>query len=222
LRCVLGWHHAEHGRSDEAARLVDAGAAAVADATEPTWRSFALWMRVRLHNRAAAEEARTAAVRYHAALESRLRTVTPSSPMIVVDIDRFKPVNDRFGHDAGDRVLRRVGRILLDCIRRGDLAARLGGDEFVVVLDAADRDVALRRAYEVRDRVRSEPWSHLRDGLRIAVSVGVAWGARAGDELYREADVALYEAKRACGAHVRASWAPRMADRGSDAPVSGG
>ena len=260
LRCVLGWHHIEHGRFDEAAALVDAGAAAVADATEPTWQSFALWAQVRLRNRGASADARMAAVRYHAALvaaretardalvrsvrvrlqtgrlraerdryaresltdsltglanrralESRLTTVTPALTMIVVDIDRFKPVNDRFGHDTGDRVLHRVGRILLDCIRPGDLAARLGGDEFVLVLDAADRDVALRRAHEVRDRVRSEPWQQLRDGLWIAVSVGVAWGARTGDELYREADDALYRAKRAGGARVHASWSPRMA-----------
>jgi diguanylate cyclase (GGDEF)-like protein len=262
LRCVLGWHHAEHGRFEEAAELVADGATAVADATEPTWQSFALWLQVRLHNRDAGTEARAAAARYHAALvaareaarnalvrsvrtrlhtarlraerdryaresltdsltglanrralESRLTTVTPSLTMIVVDIDEFKPVNDRFGHDTGDRVLRRVGRILLDCIRPGDLAARLGGDEFVVVLDAADRDVALRRAYEVRDRVRSEPWQELRDGLRIAASVGVAWGARTGDELYREADVSLYRAKRAGGARVNASWSPPMAGR---------
>jgi diguanylate cyclase (GGDEF)-like protein len=132
-----------------------------------------------------------------------LATVTPSLTLLMVDIDQFKPVNDQFGHDVGDQVLRRIGYILLDCIRPGDLAARLGGDEFVLVLEAADRDVAIRRGYEVRDRVRTEPWHELRAGLEVAVSVGVAWGARSGVALYREADEGLYQAKRAGGARVR-------------------
>lgn len=137
------------------------------------------------------------------ALESRLATVTPSLTLLMVDIDQFKPVNDRFGHDVGDQVLRRIGGILLDCIRPGDLAARLGGDEFVLLLETADRDVAIRRGYEVRDRVRTEPWHELREELEVAVSVGVAWGARSGVALYREADEGLYQAKRAGGARVR-------------------
>lgn len=137
------------------------------------------------------------------ALEARLRTVSASSVLIMIDIDQFKPVNDRFGHDVGDRVLRRVGEILLDCIRPGDMAARLGGDEFVVVLDAVDRDVAVRRSQEVRERVANEPWRDLHDDLAVAVSVGVAWGAPDGLALYRDADEGLYEAKRAGGDCVR-------------------
>lgn len=137
------------------------------------------------------------------ALETHLQAVSTSTTLIMIDIDQFKPVNDRFGHGVGDEVLRRIGQILLDCIRPGDLAARLGGDEFVLVLDAADRDVAIRRGHEVCDRIGSEPWHHLRDGLQVAASVGVAWGARDGLSLYREADDGLYEAKRAGGACVR-------------------
>lgn len=137
------------------------------------------------------------------ALETRLQEVTPSSTLIMVDIDQFKPINDEFGHDIGDQVLRRIGGILLECIRPGDLAARLGGDEFVVVLDAADRQVALRRGDEVAERIATEPWSDLHLGLQVHASVGVAWGATGGVALYREADEGLYRAKRAGGGTVR-------------------
>lgn len=146
------------------------------------------------------------------ALEARLRTVSASSVLIMIDIDQFKPVNDRFGHDVGDSVLRRVGEILLDCIRPGDMAARLGGDEFVVVLDAVDRDVAVRRSQEVRDRVASEPWQRLHEHLTVAVSVGVAWGAPDGLALYRDADEGLYEAKRAGGDCVRSGRTAHLSD----------
>jgi diguanylate cyclase (GGDEF)-like protein len=252
LQCVLGWHHLDHGRWEEAEPLVTSGARIVLDGTDPTFHTFAPWLLARIRNRDAGSAARAANARYQRtlvaarevsrealvrsvrarlqtgliraerdryaresltdpltglanrrALESRLATVTPSLTLLMVDIDQFKPVNDRFGHDVGDHVLRRIGRILLDCIRPGDLAARLGGDEFVLVLEAADRDVAIRRGYEVRDRVRTEPWDELREGLEVAVSVGVAWGARRGAALYREADDGLYQAKRAGGARVR-------------------
>jgi diguanylate cyclase (GGDEF)-like protein len=137
------------------------------------------------------------------ALEHRLQAVAPSTTLIMVDLDQFKQVNDGFGHDVGDEALRRIGRILLDCVRPGDLAARLGGDEFMLVLDAADRDVAIRRGYEVRDRIASEAWHELHHSLSVAASIGVAWGARDGVTLYREVDEGLYRAKRAGGARVR-------------------
>lgn len=138
------------------------------------------------------------------ALEARLRTQSTPATLIIVDIDRFKPVNDRFGHEVGDNVLRRIGQILRDCVRPGDLAARLGGDEFVLVLETADAEVAVRRGHEVRDLIRSEPWHDISPGLRVAASVGVACGQSGERELYRAADEALYEAKRAGGARVRA------------------
>jgi diguanylate cyclase (GGDEF)-like protein len=142
------------------------------------------------------------------ALEAHLAHHMAPSTLIIVDIDRFKPVNDRFGHDVGDRVLRRIGQILRDCVRTGDLAARLGGDEFILVLETADREVARRRGHEVRDRIRGDDWSHVHPGLTLAASVGVACGQGGSSALYRAADEALYRAKRSGGARVRMSAGP--------------
>jgi diguanylate cyclase (GGDEF)-like protein len=258
LRCVLGWHHLHHGRWDDAEPLIEQGAAELLDGTDATstTRSFALWLRAIVRNRAmrdggceallnyhwalrgAAEDARDALVKStrarlqteqlraerdrfaqesltdpltglanRRALEARLRDLSEGSTLIIVDIDRFKPVNDRFGHDVGDQVLRRIGRILRDCVRPGDLAARLGGDEFVLVLDTADTDVAdvaIRRGHEVRDRIRAETWPSVHPALTVAASVGVACGQQGAMALYRAADEALYTAKRAGGGRVRA------------------
>ena len=253
LRCVLAWHHIEHGRWDDAEALVHEGCELILSRPAPAFRSFALWLRARLRNRSTcaadlqalsdyrhallreAEHSRQAlsqsaqarlqterlrverdrfayesqtdsltGIANRRALEARLRTQTAPATLIIVDIDRFKPVNDRFGHEIGDNVLRRIGQILRDCVRPGDLAARLGGDEFVLVLETADAEVAVRRGHEVRDRIRSEPWHDLDPELRVAASVGVACGQAGERELYRAADEALYEAKRAGGGRVRA------------------
>jgi two-component system, cell cycle response regulator len=154
------------------------------------------------------------------ALEAHLRALSRGLTLLIVDVDRFKQVNDRFGHDVGDRVLRRIGRILCDCVRPGDLAARLGGDEFVLVLDTAEADVAIRRGHEVRDQVRVEAWHTIHPALKVAASVGVASGEQGAMELYRTADAALYAAKRAGGACVRASVT--VGGSAHDGPRNGG
>ncbi|MGY1854973.1 putative bifunctional diguanylate cyclase/phosphodiesterase [Modestobacter sp. SYSU DS0290] len=121
--------------------------------------------------------------------------------VLFCDLDEFKAVNDRLGHEAGDDLLCQVADRLRECLRPGDLLARLGGDEFVVVLaDDADRTVlatvgermlgALRRPFSLDDEL-----------VRIGASVGGALGDRAGpaavSDLLRDADAAMYEAKRA-------------------------
>jgi GGDEF domain-containing protein len=85
---------------------------------------------------------------------------TPAA-MLLIDLDNFKAVNDRYGHSTGDEVLRRVGRILLRHVRAGDLALRLGGDEFAVIMESATEpdldldvlaDTAAARAWELHRR----------------------------------------------------------------------
>jgi diguanylate cyclase (GGDEF)-like protein len=73
-------------------------------------------------------------------LENRIASLRPGWNLcgLLMDVDDFKPINDKFGHDAGDRALEDVGSLLMSSVRVEDLVARMGGDEFVVLLDSAD------------------------------------------------------------------------------------
>ncbi|MGY1729333.1 diguanylate cyclase [Geodermatophilus sp. SYSU D01062] len=134
------------------------------------------------------------------ALEADLarRPRTGQLSLLVVDVDHFKAVNDRFGHASGDRVLLGVAGTLAAAVREGDTAARLGGEEFVVVLPGAGREQALARAEQVRREVAAT--RHLLDGedVGVTVSVGVAVCPADGTSaaaLLEAADRALYTAK---------------------------
>jgi len=117
--------------------------------------------------------------------------------LLFVDIDHFKHVNDRYGHDTGDKVLQLVASTLAGCIRGGDTVGRWGGEEFLVIAHAADGEEALRSAERARLLVESA-WA--RSGTRriaVTISVGVAL-ARAGEltrDLVARADAAMLRAK---------------------------
>jgi diguanylate cyclase (GGDEF)-like protein len=116
--------------------------------------------------------------------------------VLMVDVDHFKSVNDRFGHRVGDGVLRRVAAVLAEHSRPSDLVARLGGDEFVLLLDGVHRADALRRGQELVQAVGRQSWQDLAAGLAVTVSAGLACGASPDvDALLAEADRRLYEAK---------------------------
>ncbi|MBO3743028.1 GGDEF domain-containing protein [Actinoplanes flavus] len=116
--------------------------------------------------------------------------------VMMIDVDHFKKVNDRFGHDVGDLVLVRLGQILAAQVRPADLAARLGGDEFVVILAEVLPGVPEARAGQILDAVRTHPWSEIAPGLTVSVSIGVHHGGRAElPALLSDADRSLYEAK---------------------------
>jgi diguanylate cyclase (GGDEF)-like protein len=117
---------------------------------------------------------------------------------LFVDLDRFKFVNDTYGHEVGDALLKEVGRALRDNVREVDLVGRLGGDEFTVALlhlhDAKDASLVARNLV----RVLSAPLSIDDRELRISASVGVSLFPRDGDTveaLTRSADTAMYEVK---------------------------
>ncbi len=130
-------------------------------------------------------------------LESIARQSIGTISLLVADLDRFKRVNDRFGHQVGDMVLISVGQVLHAHVRPADCAVRLGGDEFAIVLASAPPDIARRRAEALIDAVRRHPWHELAPGLSITISVGFASGATADfEELTERADRALYSAKR--------------------------
>ncbi|SCG40052.1 GGDEF domain-containing protein [Micromonospora coxensis] len=114
--------------------------------------------------------------------------------VLIVDIDRFKHINDSLGHATGDDVLRAVALVLTTSVRKGDFVARLGGDEFVAILPGADATAARQVAQRAVDAVADmTPW-------RARLSVGVASGlAYSLGETLAHADRAMYAAKRAGG-----------------------
>jgi diguanylate cyclase len=114
---------------------------------------------------------------------------------LFVDVDDFKQVNDRFSHDVGDEVLRRIAVILRTHCRTEDIPLRYGGDEFVILV-FGDGAVADGVAVRFHDAVRSAPWGQVAAGLKVTVSVGV--GRAAPDRgAMAAADAALYAAKGA-------------------------
>ena len=133
--------------------------------------------------------------------------------LLLIDLDHFKEINDQYGHAAGDLVLARVGGLLLDCVRRGDLVARLGGDEFAVVLDdigrAENTTLVAEKALEMFE---ANPVALGTSHLTIGASIGVAvysGGAEDAGGLVKAADTAMYEAK-ALGRNNFQCFAPHM------------
>lgn len=122
-----------------------------------------------------------------------------AASLVLVDLERFKEVNDRFGHAAGDEVIRVAARRLQDCATGRGTLARLGGDEFALVLPGTSLMAAAGLADELLGHL-AEPFEFRGDVLRIGASVGVAETSAGGNEdLMRRADAAMYRAKRAGG-----------------------
>jgi diguanylate cyclase (GGDEF)-like protein len=118
--------------------------------------------------------------------------------VLLVDLDHFKGINDRFGHTVGDEVLRRIGTLLAHLSRPSDLAVRLGGDEFLMSLTGCSAELAAARAHEYVGAVRDYPWHEVATGLQVGVSVGSAAGAATDvDQITEDADTQLYRAKAA-------------------------
>ncbi|BCJ49809.1 hypothetical protein Asp14428_12840 [Actinoplanes sp. NBRC 14428] len=124
----------------------------------------------------------------------------PDPPAIVmIDLDGFKPINDRYGHAAGDQVLRAVAQRMNGEVRAGDVAARLGGDEFAILLEDAGTALDPARFASRLLQVIAEPIVVGGVPLTVGASIGVAvrHGHRDVDHLMNDADAAMYSAKRA-------------------------
>jgi diguanylate cyclase (GGDEF)-like protein len=118
--------------------------------------------------------------------------------LLLFDLDRFKRINDSFGHATGDRVLHVFADVLSETLRPVDLVARIGGEEFVAVVPGVDAEAAVAIANRTRDTL--EKMALLVDGRRVGATVSVGVAASAGRQrtvidMLAEADQALYRAK---------------------------
>lgn len=117
---------------------------------------------------------------------------------MIVDIDHFKLVNDRYGHQFGDFVLKKVGLLLRSSVYETDFVGRYGGEEFGIVLPRADFEGVFRKAEAIRTRIESESFSQGFETVKVTVSIGIAHFPRDGSAaggLISKADAALYRAK---------------------------
>ena len=118
--------------------------------------------------------------------------------LMILDLDHFKQVNDTYGHDAGDEVLRSVAKCLKSMTRYHDIVARLGGEEFAIVAPNMDLELLQRVADRMRKAIASLAIETGGMQLNVTSSVGLAlWNKEeTAEEFYRRADKQLYEAKR--------------------------
>jgi diguanylate cyclase len=207
-----------------------AGAIVLSRRTDDVWPEAA----VRLLNSAAAEtSAALARVYSHQAAESEARTdqltqlpnrryfdeycrllasrrrSTDRVAIIAVDVDHFKKLNDQYGHQVGDVVLRAIANAIQCSVREEDVPARFGGEEFVVLLRNPSHGFAMEVGERIRENVRDLNLIEAGVTERVTVSVGVASGEHAGEpieEIVERADRALYAAKRSGRDRVVEAW----------------
>jgi diguanylate cyclase (GGDEF)-like protein len=121
-----------------------------------------------------------------------------TAAVALIDLDRFKSINDCHGHAVGDAVLSRVAGLLRAGVREQDLVVRLGGDEFLLLLTVPDVGPARRRCEAILDSCATSDWDEISPGLTLTASFGVAHGSlEEFGELCAAADAALYRAKEA-------------------------
>jgi two-component system, cell cycle response regulator len=120
--------------------------------------------------------------------------------MVMMDLDRFKAINDTYGHDAGDKVLKRFAELLQATTRQCDISGRLGGDEFIWILTFVDEDGVRHVVERIRQAMESQAFVFDGNNVRATASFGIAHlqpgQASNFDQLLVQADLALYSAKR--------------------------
>jgi diguanylate cyclase (GGDEF)-like protein len=129
----------------------------------------------------------------------RVRRHGSSLSVLIFDLDHFKNVNDTYGHEMGDRVLKSVADASIGVKRITDVAARIGGEEFALLLPETDRDGAMKMAHRLRESIEETTTSHpTQPSVMVTASVGVATVSQASkdvENVLRSADEAMYEAK---------------------------
>jgi len=168
---------------------------------------FALARRASHHNRLLARQTRVDAptgllnrTSWESAVDDELRRFKrggAASALLMIDIDNFKDVNDRYGHLAGDEVIRTTAATIQGCIRDLDVSGRYGGDEFGVLLAHTGMHAALAAAERIRQRVADTEFERA-PGVRCTLSIGIALASRGMEDVHAwisQADAALYRAK---------------------------
>jgi len=135
-------------------------------------------------------------------------------PVLFIDLDRFKEINDTLGHEIGDQLLKQVAERLQSTIREGDTVARFGGDEFTALLEGVtSADIVSKRAASIMEAL-DKVFEIGKHSLYVTASVGIAvYPTDTGDinKLFRAADTAMYQSKGAGGNTYR-FFTPEMAD----------
>lgn len=140
---------------------------------------------------------------YTALVEGYLASIAPEySPrgaLLIIDVDFFKSVNDRFGHDSGDDALRVIGQAIKATLEPSDLVARIGGEEFSVFMPDVDEDKALQRSESIRSAIAETKFhaGDVRVPLTVSVGTVLVVPGMAFKEVYRAADQLMYNAKAA-------------------------
>ncbi|WAJ72240.1 sensor domain-containing diguanylate cyclase [Catenovulum adriaticum] len=149
---------------------------------------------------------------------TRAQRLETQCALLFIDLDKFKPVNDQYGHDVGDQLLKQVAQRLILCIRDNDTIARLGGDEFVVIIEDLEE---INNIHVIADKINlhiSEPYFTSGIALEISCSVGICIYPQDGQntvELTRAADKAMYSAKKSMSGYCY--YQPDAADNNNNA-----
>ncbi len=124
---------------------------------------------------------------------------TNNISFIMLDIDFFKKINDTYGHDTGDIVIKEVSNILVEQTRENDVLGRLGGEEFGIFLLNSNIEETFKIAQRIKDKIQQTPIIHNENSINITVSIGISLkneNTKTLLELIKEADINLYEAKQ--------------------------
>ena len=141
----------------------------------------------------------------------RCRTSGALMALMYLDIDRFKQINDRFGHNVGDALLRAFAARLSQSLRSTDTVARLGGDEFTVIMESVPRPEVAGTVAAKIVQAMSTPFVIEQLTISVTTSIGLAFfqgGSTSADALVKQADEMLYQAKRAGRNNVQAAPVP--------------
>ncbi|MBZ7994009.1 GGDEF domain-containing response regulator [Campylobacter canadensis] len=118
--------------------------------------------------------------------------------ILMVDIDKFKSINDNYGHAAGDMAIVKCAKILCECVKGQDIVARFGGEEFCILLKDIKEEDAIKMAVKIRTTMKNSSFACEGNNINFTVSIGVAFGNKniGIEQIIKNADIALYKAKK--------------------------